>query len=77
MRQAHLRDGVSLTSFLHWLTQIDPSQVTEQDAASYLLTLRQQHPSFHTLSFPTISAAGPHAAVIHYHPTPQSNVTLD
>ena len=77
MRQAHLRDGIVLTSFLHWLSQIDPSQVTEQDAASYLLTLRQQHPSFHTLSFPTISAAGPHAAIIHYHPTPQSNAPLD
>ena len=81
MRQAHIRDGVAVCRFLYWLKQqmrhYDPAHpVTEFTASEKLLALRQEEEGFLDLSFGTIAAYGPHGAVIHYEPTPETDAVI-
>ena len=71
-RDAHARDGVALCRFLHWLDGA-AGHTTELDAAARLLGFRAESPAFRGESFPAISAAGEHGAIIHYRVTPASN----
>jgi Xaa-Pro aminopeptidase len=73
-RRAQLRDAVAVLRFLHWFSGEAPKgQITEIDAAQALETFRRQSPLLKDLSFPTISAAGPNAAIPHYRVTVASN----
>ncbi|MCC7283946.1 MAG: aminopeptidase P family protein [Acetobacteraceae bacterium] len=74
MRAAHLRDGVAMCRFLAWLdrTAAGGGQ-TELSAAARLLALRAEGEHFVGESFPAISAAGPHGAIIHYRPAPTTD----
>ena len=64
-KAAHIRDAVALAKFLAWF-DAEGSSATEIGAAVALETFRSQDPTFRDVSFPTISAAGPHAALPHY-----------
>ena len=76
-RAAHLRDGVALTRFLHWINNaFENGQVTEIDAADQLEAFRRQGKNFQGLSFPTISGAGNHGAIVHYRVDAASNRPL-
>ena len=68
MAACHKRDGLYLTKFLYWLKKAVRSgkQLTEGEAAAQLDLLRSRDPRFVDLSFPTISAYGPNAAMAHY-----------
>ncbi len=73
-RAAHLRDGAALVRFLHWFDIEAPKgKLTEIDAARALETFRRETNKLKDLSFPTISAAGPHSAIPHYRVTEASN----
>ncbi len=73
-RNAHLRDAVAVCRFLHWLASAaSAGDETEMSAAAHLLGLRQSLPDFRGESFPAISGAGEHGAVIHYRVTPETN----
>ena len=72
MRAAHLRDGVALCRFLHWM-DTHATTTTELDAAQRLTAFRREAPEYVEDSFPPISGAGPNGAVIHYSVTPQSS----
>ena len=63
-RAAHLRDAVALCRFLHWVE--GRSGETEMSAAARLLALRAEAAEFRGESFPAITGAGEHGAVIHY-----------
>jgi Xaa-Pro aminopeptidase len=66
-RTAHARDAIALCRFLHWLAAAGPGgRETELSAAARLLTLRSEAPEFRGESFPAISGAGEHGAIIHY-----------
>lgn len=68
MRRCHVADAVALCEYLCWLaTEVDQGGVTEVSGAARLDALRAQQPEFVSLSFSTISGAGPNGAVIHYH----------
>lgn len=75
MRTAHLRDGVALCRFLHWL-DTQGRGTTEIAASERLAAFRAEQEGYREDSFPAISGAGPNAAIIHYHATPQSNRIL-
>ena len=76
-RSAQRRDGVAISRFLCWLEGEAPSgHLTELDAAAKLKWFRQQTGELKDLSFESIPAAGPHAAIPHYHATAESNRTL-
>lgn len=70
-RAAHARDAVSVCRFLHFLEQARDE--TELSAAERLLEFRREVEGFRGESFPAISAAGEHGAIIHYRVTPGSN----
>ncbi|HET8997055.1 MAG TPA: aminopeptidase P family N-terminal domain-containing protein, partial [Acetobacteraceae bacterium] len=73
-RNAHARDAVAMVRFLHWLSQVGPGGgETELSAADQLLAFRREVDGFRGESFPAISGAGEHGAVIHYRVTPESN----
>ncbi len=73
-RAAHLRDGVAMVRFLSWFAQAAPTgRETEISAAARLLAERAQEQKFKGESFPAISGAGEHGAIIHYRVTPESN----
>lgn len=77
-RAAHLRDGVAVSRFLYWLdTEAQSGDVTELQASDQLEAYRRELDGFRDLSFPTISAAGPNGAIVHYRVTPESNRTLE
>lgn len=73
-RNAHARDAVAVCRFLHWLSQRAPTgEETEMSAAAHLLALREAVEGFRGESFPAISGAGEHGAIIHYRVTEESN----
>ena len=73
-RAAHRRDAVALARFLAWLADAAPSgRETEMGAADRLLSFRREVPLFRAESFPAISGAGEHGAVIHYRAAPETD----
>ena len=76
-RAAHLRDAVAVCRFLHWLVAAAPGGITtEMAAAERLLAFRAESPAFRGESFPAISGAGEHGAIIHYRATAASDRPL-
>ncbi len=73
-RDAHARDAVAVCRFLHWLSQT-PS-TTELSAGAALLGFRQEVEGFRGESFPAISGAGEHGAIIHYRVTPETDRSI-
>jgi Xaa-Pro aminopeptidase len=79
MREAHLRDGAAITELLHWLDQrartLVDEPLTEIDVAEKLEALRRAR-GILDISFDTISATGPHAAIPHYHVSRASDLRI-
>lgn len=75
MRTAHLRDGVALCRFLHWL-DTKGRNCTELEAATRLEAFRAEGKDYREESFPAISGSGPNGAIIHYRVTPESDRKL-
>lgn len=74
---AHLRDGVALIRFLHWLdSEAQSGEYTEIDAATVLEGFRDDLGGLKDLSFETISGAGPNGALPHYRVSTASNLKL-
>lgn len=76
-RLAMQRDGVALVKFLKWMEEqtIDET-MTELTVSDRLEQLRSEQPLYRGLSFDTISAYGPHGAIVHYEPTQETDVPL-
>ncbi|MCO6418635.1 aminopeptidase P family protein [Siccirubricoccus sp. KC 17139] len=73
-RAAHGRDAVALARFLAWFAKAAPAGgQTELSAAETLLGFRRDLALFHGESFPAISGAGEHGAIVHYRVTPESD----
>jgi Xaa-Pro aminopeptidase len=76
-RAAHLRDGAAMVRFLAWLDATAPSgRVDEVGAAIKLEQFRRETGELKDISFDSISAAGPHGAVVHYRPTRAASLKL-
>lgn len=75
---AVLKDGIAMTRFFKWLEEAmaKGEKVTELSAAAKLKDFRAQQPLFISESFAPISSYGPHGAVVHYSPTPETDVEL-
>ena len=66
-RAAHLRDAAAVARFLHWFASEAPKGgVTEIGAAEALEHFRRETGLLRDVSFPSIAAFGPHAAIPHY-----------
>ena len=76
-RAAQARDGAAMVRFLHWLSIEAPKGgLDELKAAARLEQFRREGGDLRDLSFDTISAAGPHAAIPHYRVEPESNLPI-
>ncbi|MXO60788.1 M24 family metallopeptidase [Altererythrobacter salegens] len=77
-RDAQARDGAAVTRFLRWLENEAPKGgETELSAAAQLQAFREETGLLRDLSFDTISAAGPHAAIPHYKVDEESDLPID
>ncbi|MFC4166614.1 aminopeptidase P family protein [Teichococcus aestuarii] len=73
-RAAHKRDAAAMARFLAWFARHAPQGgETEMSAAGRLLAFRRAQPLFRAESFPAISGAGEHGAIVHYRATPESD----
>jgi Xaa-Pro aminopeptidase len=76
-RNAQRRDGAAVCRFLCWLErEVGTRPITERDAARRLESERARDSLYRGLSFETISAAGPNAALPHYRLTDETNRVL-
>jgi Xaa-Pro aminopeptidase len=76
-RDAQARDGAAEVKFLRWLSETAPEGgETELSAAAVLQGFREETGLLRDLSFDTISAAGPHAAIPHYRVDEDSNLPI-
>lgn len=74
---AHIKDGVAVTKFIKWIKDVAVSEPqTEISAADHLEALRREQEGCFDLSFETISGYGPNAAIIHYAPTPETDLDI-
>jgi Xaa-Pro aminopeptidase len=64
-RAAQGRDAIALCRFLHWMDSA-AGRETERSAAAKLLAFREATGLLRGESFPAISGAGEHGAIIHY-----------
>ena len=77
LKAAHIKDGVAVTRFMYWLKHtVGKEKITELSAAEKIYQFRAEQEGFIGLSFDSIVAYGPHAAMCHYAPTPESDVEL-
>jgi len=77
MRNAHIADAVALCEYIKWLEENVPLEtVDEISGAEKLKEFRLNQSESQGLSFASISASGPNAAIIHYGATPATNRNL-
>ena len=77
-RRAMQRDGVAMVKWLKWLEEAVPrGGETELTVSKKLYELRAEQPLFRDISFDTIAAYADHAAIVHYEPTPESDIRLE
>ena len=78
IRMAMEHDGIALLEFYADLEQrlANGETVTELDVVKMVDYQRAKCPEFLDNSFQTIAAFGPHAALPHYSPTPETNLPL-
>lgn len=77
IQKIYLQDSVAVTKFIYWLKKnIGTKKMTELSAAAHLDDLRSKIPGYLELSFPTISAYGENAAMMHYEATPEDHKEL-
>ena len=78
MRAAHVRDGVAIVRYLHWLrTAWQGGALDEIAASDQLERYRTEGEHFRGLSFDTISGFAGNGAIVHYRATPASAKVLD
>lgn len=76
-RNAMLRDGVAMVKFHKWLEEAVPrGGETELSVSAKLRQLRAEQPLFMDESFDTIAGYEEHGAIVHYEPSPESDVAL-
>ncbi len=77
IQNAHIRDGVALTRFLHWLSAVGVADhISELQAAEKLATFREGATFYKGPSFDTISGSAGNGAIVHYSVSPESDKIL-
>ncbi len=73
-REAHIIDGIALTSFLHWFDTLTEHDVVDELALEAKLeAFRAEHPLYVEPSFTSIVGSGEHGAIVHYRVDESSN----
>ena len=79
-RSAMLKDGIAMTKLLYWLSgysgKSSVSGLTELSVSAKVEALRSEQPLYRDISFDTIAAYQAHGAIVHYEPTPETDIPL-
>lgn len=77
IREAHIKDGIAVTKFMYWMkTNVGKMKITELSASAKLESLRKEQDGYIHDSFEPICAYKDHAAMMHYAPTPETDVDV-
>lgn len=76
IEQVYLLDSVALTRYIRYIKEHRADGLTESGAAKILEEYRRKIKGFMDLSFPTISAYGANAAMMHYEAVPGRDAVL-
>ena len=77
-RIAHIKDGVAVTKFIHWLKKnVTRTTITELSTAEKSYQFRSEQEHFLGESFDPIIAYGTHAAIVHYSATEATDIPLE
>ena len=77
-RIAHIKDGIAVTKFIHWLKKnVTRTTITELSAAEKLYQFRSEQEHFLGDSFDPIIAYGTHAAIVHYSAIEATDIPLE
>lgn len=77
IRRAHIKDGVAVTKYMHWVkTHVASEKITEISASEKLDEFRREQEGYLWQSFSPICAYKEHAAMMHYSSTPETDVQL-
>ncbi len=74
-QSAHIRDGIAVCNFLHWL-ESNWQNNDELSIVAKLKEFRSQQKHFYSDSFETIAGFESNGAIIHYQPTSETNKKL-
>ena len=75
-RKCHKRDAVHMCEFLSWLDKQNENEFDEIDVVIELENFRRKDKNLKEISFDTIAASGPNAALPHYRVNYSSNRTI-
>ncbi|MAR79735.1 MAG: X-Pro aminopeptidase [Rhodospirillaceae bacterium] len=74
IRNAHIRDGISLVKTLYWIKEsIQKKLLNEIAVSDKLFEFRSNNENFTGLSFPTIAGTGANGAIVHYRPSKENS----
>lgn len=77
IENAHIKDGVAVTKFVHWLIEnVKKGNVTEMSAAEKLDEFRKEGDGYIGQSFAPIVAYKEHGAIVHYEATKKTDVAM-
>jgi Xaa-Pro aminopeptidase len=77
MIEAHKRDGLALTKFIHWIKVINKNKITEVEAQNKLETFRKMDKNYLYPSFNTIAGTGGNGAIVHYRANKRNTKKID
>ena len=75
---AMIKDGIAMVKWMKWaLEAIPKGGQTELSLSRRLYEFRAEQPLFRGESFETIMGYGAHAAIVHYEPTPETDIPVE
>jgi len=78
VKNTMVKDGVALTRFFFWLERtIGKQKITEISASKKLNDFRNQQDLYQGPSFAAIAGYREHGAIVHYEPTPDTDIELN
>ena len=76
-RHAMEKDGVAMVKWMKWtLENVPKGGQTELSLSAKLLEFREEQPLFRGISFESIMGYAHHGAIVHYDPTPETDIPV-
>lgn len=76
-RSAMTKDGVAMTKWIKWtLENVPKGGQTELSLSAKLEAFRAEQPLFRGVSFDSIMGYAHHGAIVHYEPTPETDIPV-
>lgn len=78
LKKTNVKDGIAMVKFLAWLDRtVGKTDMTEISVSDKLESFRSEQDGYQGISFATIAGYNAHGAIIHYEPTPETDIPVD